>query len=284
MINILVTGSNGQLGSEIRQISSNYPEYNFFFTNVKELDISDHNAVKDYVFMNKISGVINCAAYTAVDKAESEKKKSNDINHLAVYNIAQIVKEKKIKFIHVSTDYVFNGLSLKPYAETDTPNPQTVYGKTKLEGEIAIQQINPPYTIILRTSWVYSKFGNNFVKNMLRLAKNKNEISVVNDQKGSPTNAADLAKVILKIFPNINNKEVEIYHYSNKGECSWYDFAEAIFDINKKKVSLKPTCSDLFKQEAKRPKYSVLDSSLIEKKFSVRTHHWFDSLKQYFDS
>ena len=201
MNNILVTGGNGQLGSELREIAPNYQDYNFLFTDVKDLDITNHSAVAAFVESNDITVIINCAAYTAVDKAESEQDLSDAINHLAVANFAQIAKDNNIKLIHISTDYVFDGTNHKPYVETDIPNPQSVYGKTKLDGELAMQQINPANSIIIRTSWVYSKFGNNFVKTMLRLAETRDEISVVADQIGTPTNAADLADAILKYLP-----------------------------------------------------------------------------------
>ena len=211
MNNILVTGGNGQLGSELREIAPNYPEYNFLFTDAKELDITNHNAVIVFIKSNNINIIVNCAAYTAVDKAETDPELTDAINHLAVANFAQIAKDEKIKLIHISTDYVFDGFNHKSYKENDPPNPQSVYGQTKLNGELAIQRINPDNSIIIRTSWVYSIFGNNFVKTMLRLAETRDEISVVSDQIGSPTNAADLAKAILRILPKINNQTVEIF-------------------------------------------------------------------------
>ena len=170
MNNILVTGGQGQLGSELRKITPNYPDYNFFFTDVKQLDITNHTAVKEFIEINNINVIINCAAYTAVDKAEYEPELADAINHLAAENFAKIAKQNKIKLIHISTDYVFDGKNYKPYVETDTPSPRSVYGQTKLDGELAMQHINPENSIIIRTSWVYSKFGNNFVKTMLRLA------------------------------------------------------------------------------------------------------------------
>ncbi|MDB0004174.1 dTDP-4-dehydrorhamnose reductase, partial [Flavobacteriaceae bacterium] len=243
MNNILVTGGNGQLGSELKEIAPNYQDYNFLFTDVKDLDITNHSAVAAFIENNNITVILNCAAYTAVDKAESEPELADAINHLAVANFAQIAKDKNIKLIHISTDYVFDGTNHKPYLETDTPNPQSVYGKTKLDGELAMQQINPANSIIIRTSWVYSKFGNNFVKTMLRLAETRDEISVVADQIGSPTNAADLAKSILDILPQISNETVELFHYSNEGVCSWYDFAKAIFDIKAIAIKVNPIAS-----------------------------------------
>ena len=231
MNKILVTGSKGQLGSEIIELSVTYPNYNFVFTDLEKLDVTNHSAVAAFIESNNINVIINCAAFTAVDKAESEPVLSDSINHLAVANFAQIAKDKNIKLIHISTDYVFDGINYKPYIEKDVPNPKSVYGLTKLNGEQAMKQINPSNSIIIRTSWVYSKFGNNFVKTMLRLAETRDEISVVSDQIGSPTNAADLANTILNILPKINNQTVEVFHYSNLGVASWYDFAKAIFEI-----------------------------------------------------
>ncbi|MDA8641743.1 dTDP-4-dehydrorhamnose reductase, partial [Flavobacteriaceae bacterium] len=236
MNNILVTGGNGQLGSELREVAHNYPEYSFFFTDVSDLDISKHIDVKEFVIKNEINTIINCAAYTAVDKAEEEFELSNKINNLAVNNLAVIAKEFNIKLIHISTDYVFDGTNHKPYKESDATNPKSVYGKTKLDGELAIKKINPANTIIIRTSWVYSNYGNNFLKTMLRLGKERKELGVIVDQIGTPTYARDLAKRVLEILPKINNENVELFHFSNEGVCSWYDFASAIFEIKGLKV------------------------------------------------
>ena len=197
MLNILVTGGNGQLGSELKEIAPNYQDYNFLFTDVKDLDITNHGAVACFIESNKINVIINCAAYTAVDKAESEPELADEINHLAVANFSEIAKKNNIKLVHISTDFVFDGTNKKPYKEIDVPNPLSVYGQTKLDGELAMQKINPANSIIIRTSWVYSRFGNNFVKTMIRLAETRDEISVVADQIGSPTNAEDLAQLIL---------------------------------------------------------------------------------------
>ena len=205
MNNILITGGNGQLGSELKELAHNFVDYNFLFTDVSDLDITDHKAVKIFIENNNITVIINCAAYTAVDQAESESDLADLINHLAVENFAKIAKENNIKLIHVSTDYVFDGTKFKAYVETDITNPQSIYGQTKLDGELAIKKINPENSIIIRTSWVYSKYGNNFVKTMLRLSKTLDEISVVSDQIGSPTSAIDLAKTILTILNNIKN-------------------------------------------------------------------------------
>lgn len=284
MNNILVTGGNGQLGSELKELAPNFPDYNFLFTDVSDLNITAHDEVRAFIERNNINIIINCAAYTAVDKAESEPKLSDAINNLAVANFAQIANEKNIKLIHISTDYVFDGTNHKPYVETDTPNPKSVYGQTKLDGELAMRKINPKNSIIIRTSWVYSKFGNNFVKTMLRLAETKSEISVVADQIGSPTSAADLAKAILTILPMVHNKTVEIFHYSNEGLCSWYDFAKEIFRIKNIKTLVNAVKTSEFPMLVKRPTYSVLDKSKIKTRFDLEITSWKDSLSFAFES
>ena len=278
MNNILVTGGYGQLGSELKEIAPNYRDYNFLITDVKDLDITNHTAVAAFIESNNITVIINCAAYTAVDKAESEPELADAINHLAVANFAQISKDKNIKLIHISTDYVFDGTNHKPYIETDTPNPKSVYGQTKLDGELAIQQINPANSIIIRTSWVYSKFGNNFVKTMLRLAETRDEISVVADQIGSPTNAADLAEAILTILPKISNETIEVFHYSNEGVCSWYDFSKAIFEVEGLPIKVNPIESSQYPTTAERPFYSVLNKHMIKESYQVKIPFWKDSL------
>lgn len=275
---ILVTGTNGQLGSEINAISENYPEFDFFFTTKKELDICDQNSVEEYVTLNNINNIINCAAYTAVDKAESEPELADKINHFAVKGLAEIAKKYDIKLIHISTDYVFDGNNNRPYLETDLPNPQTVYGKTKLAGEIAMQNVNPGNSIIIRTSWVYSKYGKNFVKTMLRLGKEKDEIKVVSDQIGSPTNAENLAQAVLEILPQLENKKLDIFHYSNEGECSWYEFAKEIMNYNNFIVKINPIPTSIYPTPATRPLYSVLNKSKIKKKFNFCLMYWSESL------
>lgn len=280
MNNILVTGGNGQLGSELKELDPKFPDYNFLFTDVSDLDITDHFAVREFINDNNISIIINCAAYTAVDKAEEQTDLANAINHLAVANFAQIAKDKNIKLIHISTDYVFDGTNQKPYIETDTPNPQSVYGQTKLDGELAVQQINPVNAVIIRTSWVYSKFGNNFVKVMLRLGGESDELNVVADQIGSPTYAGDLAKAILTMLPQIKNETVELFHYSNEGVCSWCDFAKKIFDIKGITIRLKAIESSAYPTKAKRPYYSILNKRKIRDKFNLTIPHWTKSLEK----
>ncbi|ARV15115.1 dTDP-4-dehydrorhamnose reductase [Polaribacter sp. SA4-12] len=278
MHNILVTGGNGQLGSEIKDLEKNYPKYSFYFTDIKELDITNQLSVKIFIEKNNIDIIINCAAYTAVDRAENELELSDKINHLAVRNFAKIAKEQGIKLIQVSTDYVFDGTNYQPYIETNEPNPQSVYGKTKLDGELAMQEINPEDSIIIRTSWVYSSYGNNFVKTMIRLGKERDELGVIFDQVGTPTYAKDLAKAILDIIPQLETKEVEVYHYSNEGVCSWYDFAKAIFELNYISVKVNAIETSEYPTIAKRPLYSVLSKSKIKKQFNVEVPYWKESL------
>ena len=227
MINVLVTGSNGQVGSELLAVSKEY-NYNFFFTDRNSLDITDRSAIENFTKENSINIIINAAAYTAVDKAEEDRKNADKVNHLATKYLAQIAKDKDIKLVHISTDYVFDGKNFKPYTEDDTTNPNSVYGATKLLGEKALQEINPSNSIIIRTSWVYSSFGANFVKTMLRLGKERDELGVIYDQVGTPTYARDLAKTILEILPKIQNSKLSIYNYSNEGVLSWYDFSKEI--------------------------------------------------------
>jgi dTDP-4-dehydrorhamnose reductase len=307
MMNILVTGSKGQLGSEIQELSSEYA-YNFFFTDRQELDITDVNAIKTFVEKNTINAVINCAAYTAVDKAETDEANANAVNHLAVRNLAQIAKEKNITLIHVSTDYVFDGKNFKPYTEDDTTNPNGVYGKTKLDGENALREINPPNALIIRTSWVYSSYGANFVKTMLRLGKEKESLGVIFDQVGTPTYARDLAKAILEIIQNskfasfptsslgmqtdgntastsmhsqagaLERDGVAIYNYSNEGVLSWYDFAKEIMRMAKLNCQINPIETKEYPTPATRPHYSLLNKSKIKKEFGIIIPYWKDSL------
>ena len=278
MSNILVTGSNGQLGSEIRFLEKDYKQYNFLFTDVKQLDITDKEAIQEFVNKNKINIIINCAAYTAVDKAEAEPELANNINNIAVVHLAEIAKSNKCKFIHVSTDYIFDGEAFKSYSEAHLPNPKNVYGKTKLDGELSLQRINPENSIIIRTSWVYSSFGNNFVKTMLKLGKERESLNVIDDQIGTPTYALDLAKTILEVIPKINNTEVELYHYSNEGVCCWYDFAKAIFEESKIKCKINPITTDKYPTAAKRPHFSLLNKNKIKSSFNIEIPYWKDSL------
>ncbi|AJI56351.1 dTDP-4-dehydrorhamnose reductase [Francisella philomiragia] len=279
---ILVTGSNGQLGSELKELVSNskleIQNYTFIFADSKLLDITDHQAVKKFIVDNDIKVVINCAAYTAVDKAETDIEMADKINHLAVANIAIVAKEHGIKLVHISTDYVFDGHSYRPYLEDDQTNPQGVYGSTKLAGEQAILDINPKNSIIIRTSWVYSYYGNNFVKTMLRLGRERDSLGVIYDQVGTPTYAKDLAKAILDIVPRIQNSKLEIYNYSNEGVTSWYDFAKEIMSIAKLNCQINPIETVDYPTPAKRPHYSVLNKTKIKEDFNIEIPYWKDSI------
>ncbi|MBA1438460.1 MAG: dTDP-4-dehydrorhamnose reductase [Epsilonproteobacteria bacterium] len=277
--NILVTGSNGQLGSELKELSSKYPA-NYFFTDRNDLDITCKDSLADYIQKNDIDTIINCAAYTAVDKAETDKENANKANHLAVKYIAEIAKEKTIKLIHVSTDYVFDGTNCEPYTENGTTNPQGVYGQTKLDGEMALQEINPKNSIIIRTSWVYSSYGANFVKTMLKLGKERGQLGVIFDQVGSPTYAKDLAQTILEILPQIDNENVAIYHYSNEGVLSWYDFAKEIMRMAKLECTLNPIETKEYPTPAKRPHYSLLNKTKIKNRYNIKIPYWKDSLDE----
>lgn len=277
--NILVTGAKGQLGSEIEFMSSDY-DYNFFFTDKEELDISNETSIEKLVEKYTIDTIINCAAYTDVDKAEDEQELADKINHIAVKYLAKISKEKNIKLIHISSDYIFDGKSFRPYIETDASNPNGVYGKTKLEGEKVLQKINPKNSIIIRTSWVYSSFRTNFVRTMLRLGKEKESLGVVFDQVGTPTYARDLAKVILEILPQIQSDKVEVYNYSNEGVLSWYDFSKEIMKMAKIDCVIKPIETKDYPTLALRPLYSLLNKAKIKKKFNISIPFWKDSLAE----
>lgn len=281
-INILVTGANGQLGSELHYLSKNATAlckgFTFLFADRQILDIANKANVKSFCSINNITHIINCAAYTAVDKAESEPEHADLINNIAVKYIAEVAKAANIAVIHISTDYVFDGTNHKPYLETDPTNPQSVYGQTKLDGENALRAVNPNNSIIIRTSWVYSGFGNNFVKTMLRLGRQRDELSVIYDQVGTPTNARDLAQAILQIIPQLNNSSVETYHFANEGVCSWYDFAIAIFENAKIKVKVKPIETKDYPTPAKRPSYSLLNKGKIKTDYSLNIPYWRHSL------
>jgi len=277
MTNILVTGSNGQVGSELQSLTPAY-DYNFYFTDKESLDISNASAVEAFIKNNAIDIIINAAAYTAVDKAQEETKSAEKVNHLAVKYLAESAKKHKCKLIHISTDYVFDGKNYRPYVEDDTTNPNGVYGATKLAGEKAMQSINPKNSIIIRTSWVYSSFGANFVKTMLRLGKERESLGVIFDQVGTPTYARDLAKTILDILPKIHNKDVAIYHYSNEGVLSWYDFAKEIMRMAKIECSVDPIETKEYPTPATRPHYSLLNKAKIKKDFNITIPYWKDSL------
>lgn len=275
--NIFVTGSMGQLGSEIKELSNNY-DYNFFFTDRTNIDITDEVSIKTFCQTNNINIIINCAAYTAVDKAESDENNADLVNRKAVKKLAKISKENNIKLIHISTDYVFDGKAFKPYCEQFQTNPQSIYGKTKLDGENEMININPLNSIIIRTSWVYSFYGNNFVKTMLRLGKEKDELGVIFDQVGTPTYAKDLAYTILEILPKIENSKVEIYNYSNEGVLSWYDFAKEIMKMAKLNCKINPIETYQYPTPAKRPHFSLLNKKKIKSTFNIEIPYWKDGL------
>ena len=276
---ILVTGATGQLGSEIQALSNAYTDYAFIFATRKDFDLGNLCKLEDAFDKHKIDVIINCAAYTAVDKAESDFEMANAVNHKGVSLLAKIAKNRGISLIHISTDYVFNGQSCKPYLESDLTDPQGVYGQTKRDGEKAIVEVGTKNTIIIRTSWVYSSFGNNFVKTMLRLGKERDELGVIFDQVGTPTYAHDLAQCILDIIPNLKNESPEIYHYSNEGVCSWYDFAKAIFEMSEIVCQVNPIETSQYPTPAARPHFGVLNKQKIKSDFSVAIPYWRDSLK-----
>ncbi len=277
MANILVTGANGQLGSELRKIGFTALD-EVFFTDVAELDITSYEAVAKFVEEHDIDTIINCAAYTAVDKAEDEPELAAKINTEAVANLAKVANKQDCLLIHVSTDYVFNGMGEKPYTEKNNPCPVSVYGKTKLAGEEAIKKSGCLH-IIIRTAWLYSTFGNNFVKTILRLAGERPELTVVSDQVGSPTYAEDLARAIVTIMEDDNRGMCEgIYHFSDEGVCSWYDFACEIVRISGLPCQVKPVTTAEYPTKTRRPAYSVLDKTKIKQTFGVSVPHWQESL------
>jgi len=279
MKNILVTGSNGQLGNELRILATLLPKENFLFHDIETLDITNFEALDKFFKINEPSVIVNCAAYTAVDKAESEVEKAFLINDIAVENIAKIASKFSCKIIHISTDYVFDGSGNKPYEEGDSTNPISIYGKSKLAGEQHLIML--PNAIIIRTAWLYSTFGNNFVKTMIRLGKEKKEIKVVFDQFGSPTYAADLAQVIIEIL-KLNNTgyfKPGIYHFSNEGACSWFDLASEIIFECKLNCRIVPIETHDYPTPAKRPAFSVFNKAKIKNTFNISIPWWKDSLK-----
>ncbi len=276
---VLVTGSNGQLGKSILALSKEKKNdnVNFTFSTKTSLNISNQEQVEAYFQSDNFTYCINCAAYTAVDKAEEEKEQAFLINSVGVKNLAEACKKHGVILIHISTDFVFDGSKREPYLETDVPNPLNVYGASKLEGETHIQSILKQFFII-RTSWLYSEHGNNFVKTMLRLGAERDEINVVNDQIGSPTYAKDLAEIILKII-NSKNFQFGLYHYCNQGALSWYEFAKAIFNFSKIKILVKPIPTAGYPTPAKRPLYSVLSSSKMLQNSGIKEKSVLASLK-----
>lgn len=282
MKNILVTGAYGQLGNEVRILSANYPEYNFMFTDVDSLDITDKNELIDFVTGNDIRYIINCAAYTAVDKAEDDAELCEKINAAAVKNLGLAAAEAGAGIIHVSTDYVFDGTSCRPYTEDMPTKPCSVYGKTKLKGEKNLLKACPN-AIIIRTAWLYSPFGNNFVKTMIKLGSERESLNVIFDQVGTPTYALDLADAILKAMDQTIDTDHEkggVYHFSNEGVCSWYDFTIKIHEIaGIKTCKVNPIETKDYPTKAARPHYSVLNKSKIKQTFNITIPHWEASLK-----
>jgi len=283
MQKILITGGNGQLGKCIQSVISNYTSIDATFTDVEELNICDYDELEAYLKLNPFDFIVNCAAYTAVDKAETEQTAAKKINAEAVRNIGIISSELNIKVIHISTDYVFDGKSYKPYQENELALPESVYGETKLLGEKYLLETNPN-SIVIRTSWLYSEFANNFVKTMIRLGKEREELKVVSDQIGSPTYAIDLAHTILKIIEhsdkNKNKFTSGVFHYSNEGICSWYDFTINIHQMMGINCKVLPIESKDYPTAAPRPFYSVLNKNKIKKTYNLIIPYWRDSLEK----
>jgi len=279
-MNILITGSNGQLGNEFRDLEAHFSKYKFSFTDMDELDIRDGANVVQYLKTHKIEVLINCAAYTQVDKAEEENPLAMQMNSIGAKVLAESCAQTDTLLVHISTDYVFDGKGFKPYTESENTCPKTIYGKTKLDGEVEII-FNAKRAIIIRTSWLYSAYGHNFVKTILSKCQTDSELKVVFDQVGTPTYARDLAKAILQILPEVPARvRGEIYNYSNEGVASWYDFAKAIVDIKGLKCKVTPVMSGEFKQNAQRPNFSVLSKTKIKKEFGIQIPYWRDSLAE----
>ena len=286
---ILVTGKNGQLGKSIHKIiTGNEKNSEFVFVGRDALDLSSQDSIIEDFNNNSFDIIINCAAYTEVDKAEKEVELANYINHLAISKIAEISNKLEIKLIHISTDYVFDGISEKAYLESDDPSPLNIYGKSKLAGEVAVCAAMQKNAIIIRTSWLYSEHSNNFVDTILRKAQKFDELNVISDQFSSPTNASDLAKVIIQI---INHKKfrnhdqlTQIYHYSSNGVCSWFEFAREILELANIDCHVNPIETKDYLTAARRPKYSLLNTDKIVKSFGLEIPFWKDSLKAYIDN
>ncbi|MBO4825959.1 MAG: dTDP-4-dehydrorhamnose reductase [Prevotella sp.] len=275
-MNILITGCNGQLGNEMQLLEKNFPEHTWFNTDVQELDITNQEAIDLFVEDNQIDGIVNCAAYTAVDKAESDRQLATSLNAVAPAYLASAIEKRGGWLVQISTDYVFDGTKHKPYVETDTPCPDSVYGSTKLAGELAVQKFCSR-TMIIRTAWLYSTFGNNFVKTMIRLGKEKEQLGVIFDQIGTPTYARDLANVIMTAIEK--GIQPGIYHFSNEGVISWYDFTKAIHRIaGITTCHVRPLHTEEYPTPANRPAYSVLDKTKIKQTYGVEIPYWEESL------
>lgn len=277
---ILITGSNGQLGNEIRELADKYPLYEFIYTDINELDITDKDSVNKFFEFHNPDIVINCAAYTAVDKAETDASTAFLVNATAPDNLARASADYGAFMVQISTDYVFDGKNFQPYVETDQINPVSVYAKSKAAGEVAVKQAGGK-AIIIRTSWLYSAFGNNFIKTMIKYGKERDSLNVVFDQIGTPTYAHDLARTILDILPLAMLADgIEVYHYSNEGIASWYDFAIAIHQMAGISCKIYPIPTKEYPLPAERPFYSVLDKSKIKKKFNIEIPYWRDSVEK----
>jgi len=279
---VLITGSNGQLGSEIKELASDYKNLECVFKDLPELDICDAEVLNTFIIDQHINAVINCAGYTAVDKAEEEALIAQKVNSEGVLNLANALKKVDGKLIHISTDYVFDGNHSQPYKESDPVSPIGVYGQTKRAGELAVLNGSID-AIVIRTSWLYSSYGNNFVKTMLRLGNEKENLGVIFDQVGTPTYARDLAKTCLEILTGVNSVKISkngnLYHYSNEGVASWYDFAISIMELGGVNCKVKPIQTKDYPTLAKRPQYSVLNKSKIKTDFKIEIPYWRDSLK-----
>ncbi len=283
MTKILVTGSKGQLGSELQKLAPGHPEHTFVFTDQEEMDITVPSAVEALFAREKPGVVIHGAAYTAVDRAEEDMDAARQVNVRGTANVASAASKVRALMVHISTDYVFDGSGCRPYRETDPASPASVYGKTKLDGELEVI-LNTTRSLIIRTSWLYSTYGHNFVKTILRRAREKGYLEVVFDQVGCPTYAADLAEAILQIFPAApGDARGAIYHYSNEGVCSWYDFALAITSMAGISCDIEPVLSSAFKTAASRPHYSVMDKTRIKADFGLSVPYWRDSLARCLD-
>lgn len=278
MKNVLVTGAEGQLGSSLKKIAGNFPQYNFIYTDKDNLDICNEQELKAFFDNNSIYCVLHFAAYTAVDKAEDEESLAEKINSEASLNIAKICAKHKARLVYISTDYVFEGKDCKPHSPQESTNPLSVYGKTKLKGEENCLK-NNPLTFVIRTSWLYSEFKSNFVKTMINLSQTKEELNVIYDQIGSPTYARDLAEFSIRAIEHINTNR--ILHFSNQGVCSWYDFARKAIELwGEKQIRINPILTSQYHTKATRPKFSVFDKSESEKLLDIKIPHWEESLKE----
>lgn len=280
---LLITGKDGQLGRSLQALSTGYPQFEYHFVGREELDLASGQSINRFFEENRFDAIINCAAYTAVDSAESNSELADQINHAAVRHLAEIAVRDNAPFIHISTDYVFDGSNFRPYVEADTTNPQNVYGATKLKGEEAFKQIDPR-GFIIRTSWVYSEYGQNFVKTMIKLGRERQTLNVIFDQVGTPTYARDLAEAILETLSKREDVFSEsggrVFHFSNEGCCSWYDFAKAVFDLSEIDCEVLPIETHQYPTPATRPFYTILNKSKIKRELGLEIPYWRDSLSR----